>query len=601
VLTFGFPAGFWLGLLVPAIIALHFFRRRQQVFPVSGLFLWREEGLENPPGSRLEPIRATLSLLLQLLAAVILTLLVAQPGWTHSGLAAHFVAVIDNGAAMSAAAPGEESTKSRVEALLKKRWAELPDYSRITLILTGEHPSFLGTPAQSISEALAALDQWHPTGSFTPPLPALEKAFRQAEGTVTFYTCRLKDLPHLSRLAVVALGKPLSNHSLLQPGRTREQDDTERIFVRVRNNDATPATVRLIVSAEEKILLSKELELPARGEVPFVANLSRTELPIRLRLEPEDTLELDSNVTLPPPRSDLLRVHLLLPDLSVARPVKKVLAALPRLRLVDEKEAADWAIGTATMQNPAKVFETRLVGLPKEAPGENCFLGPYAIERRQNVTRGLSLSGVVWSGAGPVLDCLLPMVACGDTPLLYEYRRPQGRWVALNLHPGRSNLPETPDWPILWSNLADEARAELPGPAKTCYRFGETIRFLLEKPETDLRLDGPIQRTLPDGECVVLSDLDQGGLYRVTRDGKTLASFSLAFADEREGDLSSLETGTITPDNDPGIFVQETEHQDHHLRLIGWLLLLGLLLLEWALKAGAVTAETPKGRALRAL
>src|SRR4029453_8131568 len=78
-MIFTTPLGL-LGLLaIPAIVAIHLFRRRFPVKPVAGLFLWQVVRQRPEGGGRIARLPITTSLILECLAALALTLVVAGP------------------------------------------------------------------------------------------------------------------------------------------------------------------------------------------------------------------------------------------------------------------------------------------------------------------------------------------------------------------------------------------------------------------------------------------------------------------------------------------------------------------------------------------
>ena len=69
-----------LGLLaLPAIAVIHLFHRRFPPLPIAGLHLWGVETRKESPGRKRERLPLTRTLLLELLAALLLTLLIADP------------------------------------------------------------------------------------------------------------------------------------------------------------------------------------------------------------------------------------------------------------------------------------------------------------------------------------------------------------------------------------------------------------------------------------------------------------------------------------------------------------------------------------------
>ena len=110
-----------LGLLaLPAILALHLFRRRYRPTPISALFLWETLPPSTVAGRRRETLQRSPSLWLELAAALFLALALAGPR-ACSGRAEHFVAVVDGSVSM-----GARGFLERARAELVARLDRLP-------------------------------------------------------------------------------------------------------------------------------------------------------------------------------------------------------------------------------------------------------------------------------------------------------------------------------------------------------------------------------------------------------------------------------------------------------------------------------------------
>src|SRR5688500_18103407 len=101
-MDFAAPLGL-LGLVaVPAVVALHLFRRRFVERRVAGLFLFSPDALASTAGRRRTRLLRTPSLWLECLAALALGLLLARPRIGSPGERAHLVVVLDGSASMTA-------------------------------------------------------------------------------------------------------------------------------------------------------------------------------------------------------------------------------------------------------------------------------------------------------------------------------------------------------------------------------------------------------------------------------------------------------------------------------------------------------------------
>ena len=149
------------------------------------------------------------------------------------------------------------------------------------------------------------------------------------------------------------------------------------------------------------------------------------------------------------------------------------------------------------------------------------FIGPFVLEKRHPLLLGITLGGVVWTGAVPLAaEAVRPLVAAGDQALvgMPVGGRPQTEPAILfNLDLDRTNLIRSPDWPILISNLIEMRRQSLPGPERWNYRVGEWVRVRLARdPKGPLRLRcGAVERALPAGRELEFIAPSPGGLLQI--------------------------------------------------------------------------------------
>ena len=157
-MEFANPLGL-LGLLaLPTIITIHLFHRRFPPLLVAGLHLWGAEVRVPTAGRKRERLPISSSLILELLAALLLTMVLAQPRVSDSGRVLHLIAVLDDSASMSAVGADGTSSRDRAVAELARRLEQAPRGSRVTLILTGRRPVMLAGPAVEWDVAKAAID-----------------------------------------------------------------------------------------------------------------------------------------------------------------------------------------------------------------------------------------------------------------------------------------------------------------------------------------------------------------------------------------------------------------------------------------------------------
>ena len=112
-MIFATPLGLLALVAVPAIVAIHLFRRRFPVRPVAGLFLWQIARKTPEGGGRIARLPITTSLLLECLAALALALILAGARCSPAGISHHLVVLLDDSASMAAVNAAGESARDR--------------------------------------------------------------------------------------------------------------------------------------------------------------------------------------------------------------------------------------------------------------------------------------------------------------------------------------------------------------------------------------------------------------------------------------------------------------------------------------------------------
>ena len=117
--------------------------------------------------------------------------------------------------------------------------------------------------------------------------------------------------------------------------------------------------------------------------------------------------------------------------------------------------------------------------LMRRAVPSKALTCPYLLEKGDPLLDGVVLGGVVWGGVQPVKLDMAPLISAGRYSLLARMKGIQTTAYVMNIDLGQSNLSESPDWPILLSNLVELRRDNLPGLRRWNYRLNEDIRFRL--------------------------------------------------------------------------------------------------------------------------
>ena len=641
-----------LGLMtLPVIMVIHLYHRRYPTLFVAGLHLWGVETHTTTAGRTRERLPITASLICELLAALLLSLVLADPRWGQLGRVVHLVAVLDNSASMAARPPGEKPFRDIAVEELERRIASLPRGSVVTLLRTGRRPEMLAGPAVSWDDAKQKLADWKPALPKHDFLPTWDLAAQLAEGTgeLLFLTDSVpdKEVAVPKTMEIISVGRALENISI---SAARWDFDSQaakgRVFVRLTNHGKRPANVRIAglvgsvtglvgsvedakpiattaskvantkpdtdqqlpESASQKKLFENEVSLEAGASAPLEIEVSGGLG--RMIVECEsigDGLSLDNRVELIEPKVRVLHVAVALAKETVAeQAVLRVLKTMPDLSLT-ESEAAELIIAPSEPLPPSQ-RELWWLGIGPLDPSEEArkaaidLVGPYVLEKQHPLLDGLTLGGVVWGGAQPVKLEVSPIISAGSMALLSRLTGTRTTAYLLNIDFARTNLGDSPDWPILLSNLIELRRDNLPGLRRWNYRLNEEIRFriadVVNPPETTARPQdnsvttstandddsanlNPLQlvhrgtkRPLARASTIEIPPLDDTGVYSVLDGERLIGEFAVAIFDQEESNLNGLRPGrrdAETPPNSEAGFLLDQP--------LTWIVLVGIVLI----------------------
>ncbi|MCY2961376.1 MAG: VWA domain-containing protein [Planctomycetota bacterium] len=560
------PLGLLALIAVPAIVALHLFRRRFRPRVVSALFLWADEDRTPISGRRRDRLRASTSLVCEILAAILLALLLAAPRGCEGTRGEHLVVALDGSASMDARGSDGRSFREKGAELVAARIRDLPRGSRVSLVASGPRPHTIAGPAAYPEEALAELSSWRPTAARHDIQPAIALCLQLVgDGKVLVVTDRHAPDDFQPEVEVAAVGEPLDNLAIASATRTITRVDgerRERLFVTLASFASAPRTtgVRLLGEDGRELAPARSVTIAESGRENLAFDLVAGAGAVEVRIDP-DALRIDDSAYLAPRLPRVVGIACDLDDdtraaLGLDGPASagQAGAALARwIALVDEAvlatdPAAAHILLTRTAGRGAATWNVVLQ--PGRFDGERKdFIGPFLVERRHPLLEGTTLEGLVWS-ADPALRLAgTPLVSAGNLPLLAEDRDGPRRIYALNLDPFRSSLQRSPDWPILLANLVEERRRELPGAVATNLVVGASFTWRATLKADD---DGApfvlrgvdSRREHPARDFVVFDELDRPGFHRLERRGAPLATVGVTFQDASESDLRARSSGT---------------------------------------------------------
>ncbi|MEM8885398.1 MAG: BatA and WFA domain-containing protein [Planctomycetota bacterium] len=560
------PIGLFALLAIPAVIFLHLFRQRFRERRVAGLFLFAPDALPARAGNKRTRLLKTPSFWLEIAAALLLALWLGGFTVGAGHRVPHLVVIWDDSASM-----GADGVPERARAALEEALDELPGHARGTLIVSGTRPEVrIGprAPAAFLRDAFDALAPRQPQHDLRPSL-LLGRELAGDEGRLLLLTDRpFEDAP--PRATVRAVGAAQGNAAVLSARR----DGTKVYFDLMAFADGSMRT-RFTIHARDRELRNEEITLPPGRLVRLSFGDPGPQVPVRFALG-DDALAIDNAVTLLPSPTRVVPVATAMPDETrTLLALDEVLDVLPAVRVVGDRAQAALVIADAPLETAPG--QSRVVIRPS-ADETDAWVGPFLLEHRHPLLRGVTLEGIVWT-AGNTSPPGAPLALAGELALICEQAAPGGALrLAVNLDAKRSNVAASPDWPILWSNVVEHVRRRLPGPAATNVRLGELMSYRGRLP--DASLVGPDGATRPArGTAVYTWVARKPGVHRlIDADGRERARWSAHFVDAAESDLREAATATRAPIEEP---TGGTEQEGDFERTLLALLLLAVLTADW--------------------
>ncbi|MEZ5964142.1 MAG: BatA domain-containing protein [Planctomycetota bacterium] len=597
-MSFAAPFALFALLAVPVVLALHLFRRRYQPRRVAGVFLFAPDAMTARAGRTRTPLVRSPSLWLELAAAAALALWLAGPRLFAFGEPTHLVVVLDDSASMAARGRDGATFAERARRAVRAAATAAGRDAVVTLVRSGPRPTvWLGprAPMATLDHTLAAYAPKRTHHDVEAAL-GLARELGGRDATLLFVTDGEAESPPRG-FAQRSVGEPLANAAIAHARRVR-RDGGERLFVDLLA--FAPATMSTELTVREvgtdAVVATRRVEL-ANGKVArFELDLPASDAALEVRLG-EDALALDSSCLLLAEPVRRVRIGVRLPaEAARALELGHAVRALGETVALAVGDDADLLVRDASGTAAGAEAVVEVVVAPGAEPVE-AWVGPFLLDKRHPLLRGISLEGVVWSAGQPAAPGR-GLVFAGERALLAEEHLDGERLrVTLDLAPARSNLTTSPDWPILLSNLVAAARARLAGAAQVNVRLGDAITWRRRRADEgqDLRLLGPSgAASLGVGSRVVTFEPVEAGEHRLLRGDEEQQRFAVNFVDARESDLRTCAAVELAAEPLPVADVEakaRAEVRGERERQALALLLLLLVALDWLVLAPRTGAE----------
>ncbi|SKA79907.1 Aerotolerance regulator N-terminal [Prosthecobacter debontii] len=597
-LTLTHPAALWALLGIPVVLAIHFLQRRSRRVTVTTLFLLQQLQKESEQGNRIERLRLSIPLWLQLLMVLLFTWLLAGPRWLRQDAVHRIAIIMDDSASMQAF---REAAIEGVQRVLSR---SVPSGSKAELALLGsdvhEANLYYGGSAQELVKSLAS--RWHPTAGVHDFTLALRQARSLAgpEGAVLLVTDHPPATPLPYAAKTLSVGRRIENVGWA--GVTVEEKDGQWFWrALVRNYGESPQQRQWHVETQGQTTPPMSLALAPREtrtlSGPFPGSDATQALTLQLT---PDAFGVDDQLPLVQPSPKKLSVH------------------LPRSRDESSTQLADLFGRFAHLNVSPLVTETdvRVMTWPPSTALENhqhacVFASPSRADKPAPV-RGAVVSeshplveGLNWNSLLIPEGMVMPrdpqdqvLLWQGERPLISLRITPVGaRQLFCHFDLIGSNARKLPALAILLHRFletirqdklaAESANYELRQSLSVAHRQGEAAQPLVLKGSNGLH------ETIPQTQARLLRSPAVPGFFQISQGPDTWLTAAAHFADSREADLSKAAPFDETPQLEAEQ-VDALQEADPHWQW--WTLLLLLCLLgSWWWGKRVLTSNAPFG------
>ncbi len=559
---FANPAGLWVLLALPAILAIHFLQQRAKVARTSTWFLIEKLAPDSARGRTWDRLRGSRTLWLQLLAVLLAAWILGEPRWVRTESAQTVVVVLDASVALQAfrapALAAAERELSMADGLAARTtWVVMTTNPRQPALYRGLERAAAG----------AALARWQPDLGWHDPGPALRLArtLAGATGRTLLITDSRAKVPPDQR--AVGVGQPLDNVGFGGATVTREENGLVwRALIKNHAATAQRRTWQLEVAGAKSPEQAIELAAGALAEISARVPDGVERATVVLSV---DGFAADNFLPLVVPRPKPLTVSVDGGD-AAGEFLRKLAEAVDGVVLNPPAGAspATLRLGRLSAAEVAQEARGGIFWPPADQRAQAPLLAESVTAERDALVAGLNWQG--WFGTGPYGFA----AAAGDTPLLW-----QGKWPLVFLR--RNATTATGESPavvparklMLAFDWATSNAARLPATVLLARRFLEAERdaqrapfaanfdcgapillasgwsegaFTLTFEPSDAKPeDPPIVTAITPAELAGLRAPGRAGFFTVRRGDEIVVRGSAQFADTRQGDFRAAERFSI--------------------------------------------------------
>ncbi len=597
-MNFLFPLAF-IGLIsIPVVIFIYFFHKRFKPKIVSAIFLWPKQNVVSGSGIKLSNLIKNILLLLEIIMFTILVLAAAGPYCSNKNTVHNVTFILDTSASIGSMDSNGETPKQRAIQQIAEYLKGYEPYN-VKLILSGFIPRPVSADIRNGTELKNALENWDTDNIYHSLIPAIQTAEQVTPENGSIIVITDSEPADYVQNEVTDdiqfrfFGKELDNIGITQAVRKQGYSGIdETVFAIIKNFSKLNKTVNIKLLDGETILIDTSIELKSDGmETPVLFEIEQTDSTLRLLIDSVDPMMIDNSVYLVPEENIRIPVKILIQDDELELSIRNILDVFKnRINISEENPAliiTDMEIGVVIPNTEESFSENRkesLWVLEFKNAGEKNYYGPFIIDKSHPFTRELMLEGVRWPASVNIEEGY-PVISVGNIPLLIEknlgeknlgekYFGDNIKHYIMNINLQSSNIEETLNWPIFFSNLIKNRIDNLSGIKNRNNILGETIlaRYNNIKSLKIESEDNTVTEISREGNVYPISSEEQG-IYKVFINEEEECQVSFLFLSDEESDLRTLSTGVWgeEPEDNLAEYVQIDQ--------IGWLLIIFVMLI----------------------
>ncbi len=575
---FSNPLGFWALLGIPVILAIHLLQRHSRRIPTSTLFLLEILERESQQGRRIDRLRSSAPLWLQLLSVLLLTWLLVEPRWPREQSVQRIVLVLDNSASMAAFQADLPTALDRELGPLIRE-AGTTEFTAIQTSGSGA-PLFRGTSLDGLTTAIA---DWKPGAGSHLPDDALRvgRGIAGAVGTVVLVTDHGGESLPFGALRL-AVGSPIENVGFA--GLAVEESENGPIWkATIRNHATTPQSREWFLVAGDKRSELRRADLgPGETRViqgPFPEGVSRVALRMTPDRFPQDDL---MPLILPKPKNLLIsRAGAATAEALINSLIDSLGAAKP-----GADETPDLWLSTYDPLQPAEAPNPAVVFVSQRGAPARLFPGTL-IAANHPLMKDLEWQGLLarFSPSLPLAETDRVLLWQGDRALIFLREQDGRRQLVFNFEVPASNADRVPAFVILIHRFAEQIRAEKVAAESRNTELRQALKVAYDLGAGPLELETESGKTMiPLAMARQLRAPGEPGYFTLRQGYRVLFESAAHFADVREADFSKAATvselGAVPAE------IRERQTIDDPGRPLWMGLLAALLLLSWWFLAG---------------